>query len=430
MSLSHSGAFLAFRYRDFSLLSLNQLCLCLAVLIQEVAISYSLYQLTQNPLSLGLAALAELIPFICLSLLGGHWADRFNRQKILQWSFSCSAAIPLLFIALFHAYQQQAIPQSALLLGIYSLMFCLGILRGIYSPSFNSLRPFLVPEHAYANASAWTSMIWQIGAIAGPVCAGLLFSQFGLASALFFAFILCCIGSIALYALSPREFPKASAQRMAESLKEALLFIFRHRLMFWAILLDLALMLFCGVAILLPVFAEDILHTGAEGLGILRAAPAAGSCLMMLCLTLVSPMRHAWRNMLMASLGIACCTLAFALSPFFWLSAALLAAAGALDSISMVIRQTLFQQLPPKALLGRVAALNGILVTSGNQFGALHASFMARYFTAVPAVLIGGGICLLISGASLMRTRDLLKAPDSHDRYALPAAGASHADKD
>ena len=88
----------------------------------------------------------------------------------------------------------------------------------------------------------------------------------------------------------------------------------------------------------------------------------------------------------------------------------------------MVIRQTLFQQLPPKALLGRVAALNGILVTSGNQFGALHASFMARYFTAVPATLIGGGICLLIGCASLMRTRDLLKAPDSHDRYALPAA--------
>lgn len=414
MSLSQSNAFLAFHSRDFSLLSLNQLCLSLAILIQEVVISYSLYQLTQNSLSLGLVAVIELVPFICLSLIGGHWADRFNRQKILQWAFSASAFIPLLFIVLFHSYQQQIIQQSSLLFGIYSLIFCLGILRGIYSPSFNSLRPFLIPEHAYANAATWTALIWQIGAISGPLCAGLLLSQCGLDITLYLVFALCCLGSIALFALSPRQFPNTSTQHMVESLKEAFVFILNNRLIFWALLLDLISVLFCGIVVLLPIFAQDILHQGAEGLGILRAAPAIGSCVMMIFLTRYSPMQHAWRNMLWSSFGIACCTLAFALSPFFWLSIMLLIGMGALDSISVVIRQTLFQQLPPKALLGRVAALNGILVTSGNQLGALQASFMTRYLSVIPATLIGGGICLFMSAFSFIRTRDLLQPSSNH----------------
>ena len=422
MPLSHPDVFLAFRFRDFSLLSLNQLCLSLSILIQEVVIGYSLYQLTQNSLSLGLVAIVELVPFICLSLLSGYWADRFNRQKILQWGFSCSCLIPLLFIALFHRNQQYAIQQTTLLFGIYSLIFCLGILRGIYSPSFNSLRPFLVPEHAYANAATWTSLIWQIGAISGPLCAGLLLSQFGLESTLYCVFALCCIGSIALYALNPRTFPKIGTQQISKSLKEALLFILKNQLLFWTILLDLASMLFCGIIVLLPIFTQDILHQGTEGLGILRAAPAIGACIMMLCLTYCSPMQHAWRNMLWSTLGIACCTLTFALSPLFWLSVILLVILGALDSISIVIRQTLFQQIPPKELLGRVSALNGILVTSGNQFGALQASFITRYLTVVPATLIGGSICLLISSISFICTRDLLKTSSNHDKDTILTA--------
>lgn len=409
MSLPHSDAFQAFRFRDFSLLSINQFCLILAILIQEVAIGYTVYQLTQNPLSLGLIALIELLPFIGLSLLSGNWADRFNRQTILQWSFCCSGLIPLLFIALFNLYQQQLILPDTLLYGIYSLIFCLGTLRGIYSPSFNSLRPFLTPESAYGNAATWTALIWQIGGILAPLCAGLLLSQLGLKNTLFIVFLICCLGGLCLFGLRPRQFPQAKKQNLASGLKEAYLFIFKHPLMFWSMLLDLSAMLFCSVIILLPIFAQDVLHLGADGLGLLRAAPALGACLMMLLLTRYTPMQHAWRNMLYSSIAIALCTLAFALSSRLWLSVLCLALVGAFDSISVVIRQTLLQQLPPKALLGRVAALNGILVTSGNQLGALHMSLMTRYFSVIPAVLMGATFCLMFCALSHTRSRNALK---------------------
>ena len=186
-------------------------------------------------------------------------------------------------------------------------------------------------------------------------------------------------------------------------------------------LLDLSAMLFCSVIILLPIFAHDILHLGVEGLGILRAAPAIGACIMMLMLTCYSPMQNAWRNMLYSSFAIALCILAFALSSHVWLSVFFLVLIGAFDSISMVIRQTLLQQLPPKALLGRVAALNGILVTSGNQLGALHMSLMTRYFSVVPAVLIGGTLCLIICGLSSTRTRHLFKPSPTLKKHATVA---------
>ena len=140
--------------------------------------------------------------------------------------------------------------------------------------------------------------------------------------------------------------------------------------MFVSMLPDPNAMLFCTAIIFPPIFAHEILHLGVEGLGILRAAPAIGACIMMLMLTCYSPMQNAWRNMLYSSFAIALCTLAFSLSSHLWLSVFFLVLIGAFDSISMIIRQTLLQQIPPKALLGRVAALNGILVTSGNQLGA------------------------------------------------------------
>ena len=260
-----------------------------------------------------------------------------------------------------------------------------------------------------------------MGGILAPLCAGLLLGQLGLKKTLLIAFFLCCVGSICLFGLSARQFPSPHKQHLSKSLKEAYLFIFKHPLMFWSMLLDLSAMLFCSVIILLPIFAHDILHLGVEGLGILRAAPAIGACIMMLMLTCYSPMQNAWRNMLYSSFAIALCTLAFALSPHVWLSVFFLVLIGAFDSISMIIRQTLLQQLPPKALLGRVAALNGILVTSGNQLGALHMSLMTRYFSVVPAVLIGGMLCLIICGLSSTRTRHLFKPSPTLKKHATVA---------
>lgn len=417
MSYLQSEAFIAFRCRDFSLLSLNQLCLVLAVVMQEVAISFALYQITQDPLSLGFIAVVELLPFIGLSFFGGHWADRYNRQKLLQWSFSLSSGIPLLMIVVFYVFQTKQIEQNTLLCLVYFLIFCLGILRGIYSPAFNSIRPFLISRQAENNASMWTTSIWQFGAIAAPLCAGLLLSHMGLVATLGVIFMLSCIGSLAVWQLSPRSFPISIHGQVLQSLKHTFRFMLQQRVLFWSMLLDLVTALFCSVIVLLPIVAHDVLHLGAEGLSLLRAAPAIGTALMMGVLLHFSPSQKAWRNMLLASIGIAVTTCVFALSTSLWLSIALLILIGALDSISMVIRQSLLQQLPPHDLHGRVAALNGIWVTTGNHLGALNSSMASRYFSITPAILIGGSLCLSICLFSFFRNRDLLKTPSSYEKY-------------
>ena len=419
MFLLRSDAFAAFRLRDFSLLSINQLCLVLALVMQEIAISYALYQITQDPLSLGLIAVAELIPFIGFSFMSGHWADHYNRQKILQCSFCCSCAIPLLFIILFKSYEEQQITQNLLLIGIYFLIFCLGVIRGIYSPTFNSLRPFLIPTHAQANAATWTSGIWQFGAITAPLCAGLLLSQFGLKFTLMVVFIFCCLGSVSLFHLSKRTFPTTFETKLHRSLKEALYFMLQQRVLFWSLLLDLIAALFCSVVILLPIITQDVLQLGAESLSLLRAAPALGSCIMIFILLHFSPAQNALRNMLLITTGIATLTLVFALSKLLWLSFILLIFIGAFDCIGMVIRQHLLQQLPPKQLLGRVAALNGILVTSGNQLGGLQSSITTRYLSITPALLIGASICLSLCFISYFLTRNLLKTSLNHEKYTI-----------
>ncbi|MHA3891601.1 MFS transporter [Acinetobacter sp. GXMZU3951] len=423
MSFFHSNAFLALRSRDFALISINQFCLVFAIVIQEVSLSFALYQMTQDPLSLGLIAVVELIPFLCLSLFAGHWADRYNRQKILQWSFMWSSSIPLLLALLFYADEQHKIPQHMLLLGIYTLIFILGILRGIYSPAFNSFRVFLIPTHVQNNAATWTALIWQIGAITAPLCAGLLISQIGIIQTFIGVFICCAVGNLALLNISKHSFPQLANLNISQSVTQACHFMFKQRLLFWGMLLDLCTALFCSILVLLPMVAQELLHTGVEGLSLLRAAPAFGTCLMMFILLRCSPMQHAWRNMLLSSIGIALLTLCFVLSSTIWLSALLLALIGALDSISIVIRQTLLQCIPPKDLLGRVAAINGVLVTSGNQLGSLQSSLTTRYLSIIPAVFLGAGLSLSLCLFSYLRTRDLLKPSSSHEKYTILTTG-------
>lgn len=162
-------AFAALRYRDFSIITLNQFCLTLAILIQEIIVAYSLYQITKDPLTLGLIGLAEAIPFIALSLWGGYFADRFNKQTIMKICLFFAIPMPLILWSLFHAYGQAHIGISSLSWGIYAVIFGLGTIRGFYNPSATSLKPFLIPRDLYANGATWTTIGWQSGVIIGPM---------------------------------------------------------------------------------------------------------------------------------------------------------------------------------------------------------------------------------------------------------------------
>ncbi|WP_151778446.1 MFS transporter [Acinetobacter brisouii] len=398
--------FAALTCRDFSLLTVNQCCLTLAILIQEVLLSFYLYQLTHNPMVLGLVGLAEFLPFVLLSLWGGYLADRFNRQRILQLSFSSSIPLSGLLWLCFSSHQQQLLSDTLFLVSVYSIIFLFGCIRGIYSPCFNSLRPFLVPEKLYSNASTWTALCWQINAVLAPILAGLLLTHFGLHTTFMAVMILFVLGSLALWQLKAREFPQLAQCSVWLSLKEAVAFLRQSRVLFWAMLLDVSSVFFGGVVALLPIFAQDVLHLDADGFGLLRAAPACGSLLMMSVLVKFPPQKQLWQKMLIAVAGFACCGFAFALSRHLYLAVLILLLMGACDSYSIVIRQTLLQLIPPKDMLGRIAAINGIFVTSSNQLGALQSSLMARLLSIIPAMLLGSSLALLTVLLSYRQTRD------------------------
>lgn len=274
-AVPHS-AFAAFASRDFALLTINQCCLTFAVLIQEVLIAFYLYQITKNPLILGLVGIMDFLPFLIFSLWGGYIADRFNRQRILQISFSFAIPLSVGLWICFDLYNTQTFSANVLLIATFSILFLFGCIRGIYSPCFNSLRPFVVPEHLYTNAATWTSMCWQACGILAPVVGGFLLAHldlditFAVIVALFFT------GSMALWCLQKRAFPQIQTESVTQSLKDALQFIFKTKIIFWAMFLDLGSVFFGGIIALLPIFAQDILHVGADGFGLLRAAPAFG----------------------------------------------------------------------------------------------------------------------------------------------------------
>lgn len=400
-------AFAALRYRDFSIVTLNQFCLTLAILIQEIIVAYSLYKITKDPLTLGLIGLAEAIPFIALSLWGGYFADRFNKQNIMKICLFFAVPLPLILWSLFHAFGLGYLGVTSLSWGIYAVIFALGTIRGFYNPSATSLKPFLIPRELYANGATWTTIGWQSGVILGPMLGGFMLAFLGRETSLLSVAVLLSLCFILINLLQKRSFPSIETKNLWASLGDGFRFIWKTKIVLWAISLDLVSVLFGGVIALLPIFAEDILKIGPEGLGYLRAAPSIGALITMIALTRFPPTRHAWRNMLLAVAGFGLFTLVFAFSNHVWLSLFALAMTGACDSISVVVRQTILQIYPPENMRGRVAAVNGMFVSSSNELGAFESGLAAKYIGTIMATVFGGCMTILVVGLSWLKTSDL-----------------------
>jgi MFS family permease len=310
----------------------------------------------------------------------------------------------------FFTRQQDQIHQPVLLAVIYGVLFVIGLCRAFLSPTATSLRGILVPPALYENAATWGSSSWQVGAILGPAAAGFLYAGIGFANTLLVVTLLV-VSSFLLYSKIKDRPISWSAQHdsVVASIKEGIRFVFSTKIILYSISLDLFSILFGGVMAILPIYAQDILKVGAEGLGILRAAPSIGATLMLILLSRFSPMEHAWRNLLVAVAGFGVCILIFAVSPWMLVSVAALFLSGAFDSISVVIRATILQVMTPNEMRARVMAVNGIFLTSSNEVGAFESGTAAKLLGTVPSVLFGGTMTLLIVAWVYFRTGDLLK---------------------
>ncbi|TLV01064.1 MFS transporter [Dyadobacter luticola] len=405
--ISSEDPYAALRYSDFRFFISNTFLFSATILIQEVIVGYELYKMTHDPLALGLIGLAEVVPFIITSLFGGYIADQKNKITIMHLSL---AVITLGSVILYVAFQPgiyNSLSQTQHLAVIYGVFALIGFAKGFYSPASSSLKPFLVPRAIYHNSSTWSSSFWQAGSITGPAIAGFMYAYLGLTNTLLcviLSFVVCWI-LLGMIKTRP-EFPKIS-QPLLESLKEGFRFVFKTRIVLYAISLDLFSVLFGGVVALLPIFAEDILKVGPEGLGLLRAAPSIGSLLTMFAMAYYPPTHNAWRNMLVAVAGFGLFTIIFALSTNFMLSCAALFATGVCDSVSVIVRQTILLIYPPDEMRGRVAAVNGMFVSSSNELGAFESGVMAKAFGTVPSVAVGGVLTLFVVAWIYLRSKDL-----------------------
>lgn len=399
---SPKQSFLAFQYLDYRKFIFSKFLLTLALQVQFVVISWEVYQMTHDYLSLGLLGLFEAIPAVSLALYGGYVSDRNDRRKIVLWVMILQLISSIALC--YYAYYYKQHPSNAVTVyPYYIVIFFGGILRGFYSPAQFPLMTQLVPREAYANSSAWNSTFWHIAVVVGSSAGGLLLAAYGAINVYVFVSILLLLGSIQIFRIPPQPArPSKEGESMKDSIKQGLSFVFGNQMIFGAMLLDLVAVLFGGATAMLPVFASEVLHVGETGFGILRAAPFVGSVSMALYMTKYPPMKNAGKKLLTCVTGFSLCMIAFALSKNFYLSFAILALSGAFDNVSVVIRSTIVQYFTPDEMRGRVSSVSTMFISSSNEIGAFESGFAAKMLGLIQSVVLGGGVAILSVGAAFM----------------------------
>lgn len=398
----------AIRIGEFRAFLTARLFMTLAFQIIDVIVYWQVYEKTKDPLSIGLIGLTEAIPAILVALYAGHIADRRNRKKIVM-QFQTLVLLSSLGLLLLNMSHSQAALNYGLI-SIYVLVFIIGIARGFLGPALFGIQGQIVPRELYANASTWNSTVWHTGAVAGPAVGGLVYGALGTtwayAVACAFLFISLCL----LFIIRARP---VTAPAEKESLKESLMtgirFVFENQVILGALSLDLFAVLFGGAVALLPFFSDKILHVGPEGLGLLRAAPAAGAIIMAVVLAYKPQNKNAGRNLLVCVAGFGLCMILFALSANFTWSMILLVLSGMFDNVSVVIRGTILQVITPDHMRGRVSSVNSIFIGSSNEIGALESGVAAKIMGIIPSVIFGGFMTMLVVGITTRKAPELRK---------------------
>ncbi len=383
-----------FRYAPFRWYIATILTMTFAAQVQTLVVGWQVYEQTRDPLSLGMVGLAEALPHIAVALYAGHVADQLNRRLLCLVALAVLVACSLALLAF---TLRPEVIAGGRVWPIYAVIFVSGIGRSFLQPARTALGAEIVPREVYASSVAWRSSTWQTAAVVGPAAGGLLYAAGGAKTAYAVDAALMMVAFLTMarvaYAPAPREGERVP---VAQNLMVGIRFLRGQPVLLGALVLDMFAVLFGGAVALLPVFASEILRVGPEGLGLLRAAPAAGAVGMSIWLAHRPPMRRAGRTLLACVALFGLCMIGFALSRSFVLSLALLAFSGMVDNVSVVIRSTLLTVLTPGHLLGRVSAVNSIFIGSSNEIGQFESGVAARLLGTVPSVLFGGTMTLLV----------------------------------
>ncbi len=387
----------------FSKLLAFRVQMLLAYQIMAVVAGWHIYELTHDPLALGLIGLAEVIPYFSSALFAGHAVDHYCSRRffaILSSSVLCLGALALTAIAM-------GMVMGNTVLWIYAAITLTGFARAFISPSYNTLFAIIVPRATFARGASIGNSCFQVGSVVGPAIGGLLVGFASKAAAYALASLLCAGAAFAILRLTIKEPQAKERTPVFKSIAEGLRFVWSNQIVLSAQMLDMFAVLFGGAIALLPAFVQDVYQVGPEGLGILRATPALGAILTGLWITRHPINLHAGRWLLSSVAGFGVCIIGFALSTSFWLSAIILMAAGAFDGVSVILRSTIMQLATPDEMRGRVSAINGIFIGSSNEIGAFESGVMARLMGLIPSVAFGGLMTLSVVGITANRAPKL-----------------------
>jgi MFS family permease len=386
-----------FRHRDFGLFWAGMVLVHIGAQIEAVTIGWQIYSLGRTTLSIeesaflvGMVGLCQFIPMFLLTLWAGSLADRYSRRLIVMLALSSQAlgVIGLVVLALH--------PQPSFT-PIFAIAALFGASRAFLSPAATALVPMLVPKSDMPQAISLKSLSWQGAVIIGPWVGGML-CAISSATAYATTAVLYVLGIAIIALMRGNTTPIRQPGSSWEQIKEGIAYTWQNKIIFGAISLDLFAVLLGGATALLPAFASDILNVGPEGFGILRSGPAIGAVLMALALTRWPLKRRAGIRMFWAVAGFGAATIVFGLSKNMWLSLAALAVLGAMDMVSVYVRQTLVQIVTPDHMRGRVASVSGLFISGSNELGEFESGVASKFLGPVGAAVFGGIGTILVTG--------------------------------
>ncbi len=356
-------------------------------------VAFQTYEVTGDPLALGILGLVEAIPALGLMLLGGHVADRRDRRSIVLLTGVLLTLGALVLTAL------SLTGESISFAGILAVVFLVGVAAGFERPALVAFETQVIPvEHATRGASL-TGSAWTAAAIVGPAFGGLAIAFVGIPATYFAIAVLLGLSVLLVTRIERKPMPEPErSEGIGKSLAGGVRYVARHQVLLSSMALDLFAVFFGGAMAMLPVFATDILHVGPVGLGLLRTMPSAGALIAMLIATRCPPKRNAGRILLVCVGFFGVSMIVFGLSTSFVVSLVALFAAGLVDGVSMVIRLVILRVESPEALRGRIASVNHVFIGASNELGAFESGVAATIFGVVPSVVLGGVVTLVVVG--------------------------------
>lgn len=401
--IARRSFFTALRHRDFRLLWIGQLISVTGTQMQLVAINWHVYLLTKSPLALGGVGLVRILPIILCSLVGGVVADAVDRKKLMLITQGSMLLCAIALAVMTAAGLQSIWP-------IYALTAIASAALAFDNPARQAMLPTLVPAEDFPNAVSLGIVVFNSAMIVGPALAGLLLSIrgpaliYGINAASFVAVI---VALLLMHASGRPRAEEQAPQINLGALQEGLRFVWRTPIIVQTMTLDFVATFFASATALLPIFAAEILNVGARGLGLLAAAPGAGSIVTGLLMARLGVNRKQGKIVLISVAIYGAATVAFGLSRWFWLSLLMLGITGAADTVSTVLRQTIRQLVTPDRLRGRMTSVNMVFFMGGPQLGEMEAGVMAHLIGATLSVVTGGVGCLLAVAAAGLWAKEL-----------------------